>query len=33
MGKTTRVHAKKKSCANDVIPPYETYYKLILAES
>ena len=32
MGKTARINAKKKFCANDVIPAYETYYKRILAE-
>jgi hypothetical protein len=26
-------HAKKKYCANDVIPAYERYYKRILSES
>src|SRR6201997_5540227 len=33
MGKTARVNAKKKFCANDVIPVYEAYYKRILSES
>ena len=33
MGKTARVNAKKKFCANDVIPMYEAYYKHILSES
>jgi hypothetical protein len=32
MGKTARINAKKKFCANDVIPAYENYYKRILAE-
>jgi len=32
-GKTARLHPKKKFCANDVIPAYETYYKRVLAES
>jgi hypothetical protein len=32
MGKTARINAKNKICANDVIPAYETYYKRILAE-
>ncbi len=30
---TARLHAKKKFCANDVIPAYENYYKRVLAES
>ena len=33
MGKTVRLHPKKKFCANDVIPAYETYYKRALDES
>jgi N-acetyl-alpha-D-glucosaminyl L-malate synthase BshA len=33
MGKTARVNAKKKFCANDIIPVYEAYYKHILSES
>src|SRR5215813_8534807 len=33
MGKTVRVNARKKFCANDVIPVYESYYKRILSES
>jgi hypothetical protein len=33
MGKTARLNAKKKFCADDVIPAYETYYKRILSES
>jgi glycosyltransferase involved in cell wall biosynthesis len=32
MGKTAHINAKKKFCANDVIPAYENYYKRILAE-
>ncbi|HMD42003.1 MAG TPA: N-acetyl-alpha-D-glucosaminyl L-malate synthase BshA [Candidatus Acidoferrum sp.] len=30
MGKLARVHAKKKYCANDVIPMYESYYEQVL---
>lgn len=30
MGKTARIHAKKKFCSNDVIPQYERYYELVL---
>jgi L-malate glycosyltransferase len=33
MGQRARVNAKKKFCANDVIPVYESYYKRILSES
>jgi N-acetyl-alpha-D-glucosaminyl L-malate synthase BshA len=33
MGKLARVNAKKKFCANDVIPAYESYYQRILSES
>ena len=33
MGRTARLNAKKKFCANDVIPQYEAYYKQILSES
>jgi hypothetical protein len=33
MGKTVRLHPKKKFCANDVIPAYGAYYKRVLAES
>src|SRR5229473_2949855 len=33
MGKIARLNAKKKFCANDVIPAYENYYKRILDES
>ena len=30
MGETARVNAKKKFCANDVIPRYERYYERVL---
>lgn len=30
MGKTARIHAKKKFCSNDVIPQYERYYERVL---
>jgi len=33
MGRTARINAKKKFCANDVIPQYEAYYKQVLAET
>jgi glycosyltransferase involved in cell wall biosynthesis len=33
MGRTARINAKKKFCANDVIPQYEGYYKQVLAET
>lgn len=33
MGQTARVNAKKKFCANDVIPQYEGYYERVLSES
>jgi N-acetyl-alpha-D-glucosaminyl L-malate synthase BshA len=33
MGKIARINAKKKYCANDVIPTYERYYKRVLNES
>ncbi len=33
MGQRARINAKKKFCANDVIPIYESYYKRILSES
>jgi len=33
MGKIARINAKKKFCANDAIPAYESYYKRVLAES
>src|ERR1700740_2294748 len=33
MGKIARINAKKKFCANDVIPQYERYYKRVLSAS
>src|SRR5207245_8492626 len=33
MGQRARVNAKKKCCANDVIPVYVSYYKRSLSES
>jgi L-malate glycosyltransferase len=33
MGKIARINAKKKFCANDVIPQYEGYYRKVLAET
>jgi hypothetical protein len=30
MGQTARVNAKKKYCANDVIPLYEAYYRQVI---
>jgi hypothetical protein len=30
MGQLARVNAKKKFCANDVIPMYERYYEQVL---
>jgi L-malate glycosyltransferase len=33
MGKLARINAKKKFCANDVIPAYENYYQRVLSES
>jgi len=33
MRKIARINAKKKFCANDVIPAYENYYKRVLDES
>jgi len=30
MGQTARINAKKKFCANDVIPIYEAYYQKVL---
>jgi L-malate glycosyltransferase len=33
MGKIARINAKKKYCANDVIPAYERYYKRVLEDS
>ncbi len=31
MGKLARIHARRKYCANDVIPMYERYYEQVLA--
>jgi len=31
MGQTARVNARKKYCANDVIPKYEEYYRRVIA--
>jgi L-malate glycosyltransferase len=33
MGQRARINAKRKYCANDVIPLYESYYRRILADS
>jgi len=33
LGKLARANAKKKFCANDVIPAYERYYQRVLSES
>src|SRR5277367_4375098 len=33
MGKIARINAKKKFCANDVIPQYEDYYRHVLSET
>ncbi|HET6928673.1 MAG TPA: glycosyltransferase, partial [Candidatus Acidoferrum sp.] len=33
MGQRARINAKKKFCANDVIPMYESYYEQVLAGS
>ncbi len=33
LGKLARINAKKKFCANDVIPAYERYYQRILSET
>jgi L-malate glycosyltransferase len=33
MGELARVNAKKKFCANDVIPAYERYYQRVLSET
>ncbi len=33
MGQLARLHAKKKYCANDVIPMYERYYEEVLANT
>jgi hypothetical protein len=31
MGQLARINARKKFCANDVIPMYESYYQQIAA--
>jgi N-acetyl-alpha-D-glucosaminyl L-malate synthase BshA len=33
MGQVARIHARKKFCANDVIPMYERYYERVLENS
>jgi glycosyltransferase involved in cell wall biosynthesis len=33
MGKIARINARKKFCANDVIPMYERYYERVLESS
>jgi hypothetical protein len=33
VGQIAGLNAKKKFCANDVIPAYESYYKRVLDES
>jgi L-malate glycosyltransferase len=33
IGQIARINAKKKFCANDVIPQYEAYYRKVLAET
>jgi L-malate glycosyltransferase len=33
MGQLARINAKRKYCANDVIPQYEAYYRKVLEES
>src|SRR5438034_8001932 len=33
MGQLARINAKKKFCANDVIPSYERYYQRVLSET
>jgi hypothetical protein len=33
MGQIARISAKKKFCANDVIPMYENYYEQVLASA
>ncbi len=33
MGQRARINAKRKYCANDVIPQYDAYYRRILADS
>ena len=30
MGAAARINAKKKYCANDVIPMYEDYYRQVI---
>jgi hypothetical protein len=30
IGQTARINAKKKYCANDVIPVYEAYYQQVI---
>jgi glycosyltransferase involved in cell wall biosynthesis len=30
MGQTARINARKKYCANDVIPLYEEYYRQVI---
>jgi L-malate glycosyltransferase len=32
VGHLARIHARKKFCANDVIPMYERYYERVLAQ-
>ena len=33
MGQLARVHARKRFCANDIIPMYERYYEQVLEGS
>ena len=33
MGQIARINAKKKFCANDVIPAYEAYYRRVLEQA
>jgi len=33
IGQLARVNAKRKFCANDVIPSYERYYQRVLTET
>ena len=33
MGQRARINAKKRYCANDIIPQYERYYQRVLAET
>ena len=33
MGQRARIDAKKRFCANDIIPQYERYYQRVLAET